>query len=309
VVAAIVTRDLVAAGAPVRATTGTFAGPPPADALFLNGLGPAAVFSATGPAATLFGVTAAQGSTRVRTVDRAHGGPWDLTAGATPELHLVVQTPVEIRLGDGVAGIPDATAAAAAEVRAAINRQLEIGAAFGVRAEPRIPRLTVRRSATEAAASRIVSGSYAFAELVGSPAAIPSPDTRLERLRALAAQDRDALTGGQQNFLYARLANIGTVRGDPARVRVFEVDTAPPFTVTRPPLGTADEIVAVGQSAVVEVPVDLGARPSGSRVFVLAVADTTADVLEPPQTFSSLDDAHRFCNDQPGAAMREFVVA
>jgi hypothetical protein len=32
-------------------------------------------------------------------------------------------------------------------------------------------------------------------------------------------------------------------------------------------------------------------------------------VLEPPQTFSSLDDAHRFCIDQPGAAMREFVVA
>jgi hypothetical protein len=302
-VAAIVNRELVAAGIPVRALSSTFVNNPGL-ALFLRRLG-AATFAASGTAATRLGVGAAQGATQSVT-DFAHRGPWDLRPIPSPrELRLVVRTPVEVRLGVGTPGLPVPAAATAAEVRAAINRQLAIGAAFGVQAAPRRLRMSVRRSVTEAAGSRIVPGGFALADLVGSPAAIASPDDRRARLRATAAHDRDALTAGQRNFVYVRVANIGTVRGEPTRVRVFDVTTtSAPVTVA----GSATQPLGVGEATVVEIPFDLDARPSGSRVFVLAIADTAAEPLDPPPTFASIDLVHRFCLARSGAALREFVV-
>jgi hypothetical protein len=307
-VAAIVNRECVAAGVPVRATTGHFTFDKSKQALFLNRLG-AATLAVSGTAATRFGVTSGQDD-EVSTDTTAHGGPWDVRPLPNPfELRLVVRTPVEVRLGKGTPGIPVEASATAAEVRAAINRQLDIGAAFGVRAEPRRLRLSVRRSATEAAASKVVAGGYAVADLFASSAAIASADARAARLRAEAAQDRDALEAGKRNFLYVRVANVGTLGGNPARVRVFEVGETAPCKVSIQADSSATQALGAGQAAVLEVPFELDARPSGSRVFVLAVADTAAEALEPPDKFDSLDNAHRFCLDEVGAAMRELVVS
>jgi photosystem II stability/assembly factor-like uncharacterized protein len=306
-IAAIVNRECVAAGVPVRATTGHFTFVKSKQALFLSRLG-VATFAVSGTAAARFGVTAGQGK-EASTDTPSHGGPWDVRPAPDPlELRLVVRTPVEIRLGKGTPGIPDEAAATAAEVRAAINRQLDIGAAYGLRAEAPRLRLSVRRSATEAAASRVVSGGYAVADLFAADAAIASADARLARLRAGAAQDLDALAPGKRNFLYVRVANVGTLRGNPARVRIFEIGGAAPFPVSLQADSSATQALGAGQSAVLEVPFELDARPSGSRVFVLAVADTPAEALEPPDAFDSLENAHRFCLDEGAAALRELVV-
>jgi photosystem II stability/assembly factor-like uncharacterized protein len=305
-IAAIANAALVAARVPVRLTTGRFPAPQRRHAVFVSRLG-AATFAASGTAATLLGVTAAQGTTTIHT-NFPHRGPWDVTGN--PELHLVVRTPVEVRLGPGIPGLPVPAAATASEVRAAINRQLDIGAAFGVRAEPRTVRMAVRRSATEAAASRVVSGSYALADLFGSPDQIASADDRAARLRALSAQDVDALTAGQRNYLYVRVANTGNVRLAPARLRLFELALAPPAPVARGnAFGTVTQALAPGDSAILEVPFDLGARDSGSRIFVLAVADLDSAPLDQPDTFPTLDGWHTFALQQPAVALRELVVA
>ena len=56
------------------------------------------------------------------------------------------------------------------------------------------------------------------------------------------------------------------------------------------------------------MPFDLDARPSGSRVFILAVADLAATPLDPPASLATLDDWHAFCLQHPAAAIRELVV-
>jgi photosystem II stability/assembly factor-like uncharacterized protein len=300
-VAAILNRQFIAAGLPLRAAPTSFQNRPRDLALFLNGLGTATILS-SGTAATRMGIATAQEKASVVN-DFAHRGPWDLRPSPTPlDLRVVVRTAVEIRLGVGTPGLPDPAAATAAEVRAAINRQLAIGGATGVEAVPRRLALSVRRSATEAAPTRVVSGSYALADVVAASARIADPDARL---RTIAAHDRDAVTAAQRNFLYARVANVGTVGADPARVRVFEVGTP----VTPPPqLATVTQVLATGDAAIVELPFNLDARPSGARVFALVVVDTEADALDPPDV-PSLDEAHTFCLEHAGAALRELVVA
>jgi hypothetical protein len=287
----------------VRAAAGSFTAG--GEALFLNRIG-VATFAASGTAATRMGVVAAQGKTEVSTADLAHHGPWDLRPSPNPlELRVVVRTPVEVRLGPGIPGLPDPAASTAAEVRAAINRQLAIGGAIGIEAAPRRLALSVRRSATEAAPTRVVSGGYALADVVASSAQIADAAVRARRLRTVAAHDRDAVTASQRNFLYARVGNVGTVRTDPARVRVFEVGTQ---TTPAPVLATANQALAPGDAAIVELPFDLDARTTGDRVFALVVVDTAAEALDPPD-FSSLEEAHTFCLQHPAAALRELVVA
>jgi hypothetical protein len=277
-------------------------------AVSIQGLG-AARITTTGTAATRLGLTATQAQDKFTPI--GNPGPWNMAPSPNPlALRIVVTAAVEIRLGPGIPGLPDPPNSTAAEVRAAINRQLAIGGAAGVEAAPRRPTFAVRRSASEAAATRVVTGSYALAEIVATTAQIPAAADRVARLRALAAQDRDTVTASTRNFLYTRVANVGTVRGTPARVRIFEIGTAAtPLPVANPANANATPTLAVGDSAVVEIPFDLDARPSGARVFALAVVDTTADPLEPPPTFGSLDDAHRFCLDHAGAAIRELIVS
>jgi hypothetical protein len=169
--------------------------------------------------------------------------------------------------------------------------------------------LSVRRSATEAAGTRAVTGGYAVADLVTSPSAIPPAD-RAARFGALAAHDDDRLVASQPNFLYVRVANAGTVRAEPARVRLFELSVgAPPSRRSEPALGSATQPLAPGESGVVEVQFDPGAREHGSRVFVLVVADLAATPADPPPDLPTFEAWHAYTLAHPSTAIRELVVA
>jgi hypothetical protein len=250
-------------------------------------------------------------ATARRETPLAQRGPWDLRPppAGPRELRVHVTTAVDIRLGRRTPELANPAAATAVEVRAAINRQVAQGGLTTVVAEPLRVALSVRRSATEGAGSRSVTGGYAIADLVGSANAIDVED-RPGRFRVIVAHDADRLVAGRENFLYVRVANIGTVRVAPARVRVFELAvTASPVARGDAPLGSDDSELAPGGSAIAEVRFDLDARPSGSRVFVLAVADLEDAPLDPPPSLPSLGDWHRFSLEHPQAAIRELVVA
>ena len=108
------------------------------------------------------------------------------------------------------------------------------------------------------------------------------------------------------------MANVGTVRVDPGRVRLFELTVpagADAVARTDPAFGSVDQPLSPGDSAIVDVPFDLDGRPSGSRVFILAVADLAAAALDPPPSLPSLDEWHRFSLEHPSAAIRELIVA
>jgi hypothetical protein len=303
-VAAVINRALVAADIPVRALRR----PGTPRRLRLRGLREAR-FTVAGTAGLLGLNVAAE--TQTQDTPAASQGPWNLTPpGAGPrELRIQVTTTVSVVLGPTTPGLANPAAATAEEVRAAINRQVAQGGLTTVVAEPLRVALSVRRSATEAVGARAVTGGYGVADLVGSANAIAAAG-RPERFRVLAAHDADRLTAGQQNFLYVRVANVGNVRVEPARVRLFELTvTGAPVARSDPELGSADQPLAPGESAVVEVPFDVDGRPSGSRVFVLAVADLATEALDPPADLPSLEDWHRFSLQHPAAAIRELVIA
>jgi hypothetical protein len=133
------------------------------------------------------------------------------------------------------------------------------------------------------------------------------------------AQDLDALAASHRNFLYVRVANTGNMRLAAARVRLYELEpAAAPAPVPRgDPFGTAihelapgeSAVLAPGESVILEVPYDLGARDSGSRIFVLALADDESATLDAPDTLPGLEGWHTFALHQPAVALREFVVA
>jgi hypothetical protein len=309
-VAAVINRALVAADVPVRATSRNWsvAGVGANNAVRLDALR-GARFTVDGTAG-LLGLNVGTATARSET-PLAQRGPWNLAppAAGPRELRLHVTTAVGIRLGRRTPELANPAAATAVEVRAAINRQLAQGGLTTVVAEPLRVALSVRRSATEGAKSRSVTGGYAIADLVCSASAIDLED-RPERFRVLAAHDADRLVAGRENFLYVRVANVGTVRVAPARVRVFELTvTATPVARGDAPLGSGNPELAPGESAMVEVSFDLDARPSGSRVVVLALADLEDASLDPPSSLPTLEDWHRFSLEHPQAAIRELVVA
>jgi hypothetical protein len=305
-VAAVVNRALVAAGVPVRASNRAYKGGSN-DAVRIAALRDAR-FSVAGTAG-LLGLNTAATTRRVTPI--GNRGPWDLTPpNAGPrELRIQATTTVDVRLGPGTPEIRNPAAAAAAEVRAAINRQIAQAGLETIVADPLEVALSVRRSVTEAVGSRVVSGGFAIADLVGSPDPIPEAG-REARFRVLAAHDLDRLAPSHGNLIYVKVSNTGTVRLDAARVRLYELAvTTTPVTGGGAPFGTVTAALAPEASAILEVPFGLDARPSGSRVFVLAIADTADAPLDPPPTFPSLDEAHGFCRDNAGAAIRELVVA
>ena len=165
-VGAVVNRQLVAADVPVRASSRQYAGGTN-DALRLSSLR-AATFTVGGTAA-LFGLNTGT-ATNQRTTPIASRGPWDLTPpGAGPrQLEIHATSSLEIRLGPQTPEFGNPAAVSAAEVRAAINRQIQQGGLSTLAAEPLVVALSVRRSSTEGVGARAVTGGFGVADLVGS---------------------------------------------------------------------------------------------------------------------------------------------
>ena len=305
----VLNRAFVAAGVPVRARRLDFPGPGN-DALRLSTLSTTR-FTVAGNAAATFGVTSGAGVGNFIDTPFASKGPWNLTPAAPRSLTVTATTTVEIRLQAGQSGLPPAGPFSAAAIRSAITRQLARGGLNNVVCEPVRRRLSVRRSASEAASSRHVIGSEVLADLVSSGAAVAAGPARETLFDVVAAHGQDTIAAAG-NHLYLRAANVGNVREAAVRHRLFLVDTSvAPLALGQ--LG-ADVVqpLAAGASAIVEfAAVAVAGVAAGDHRYVLAIADVNAAglTLDPAAAdLASLDALLSFCRQHLGAAVREFVA-
>ena len=311
-VSAVINRQLVAADVPVRASSRQYAGGTN-DAIRLSSLRARRASPSRGTAGLLGLNTAA--ATNQRTTPIASRGPWNLTPpGAGPrqlEIHATSTRRDPSRPADARVREPGGRQRRGDQGRDQPAARQQGGLTTLV-AEPLVVALSVRRSSTEGVGARAVTGGFAVADLVGSKDAIAAAD-RPARFRV--PSPRRTPTGSRRARRTSSTSAWRTsapCASTPARVRLFELTVpAAPGAVTRsePAFGSVDQPLAPGESAIVEVPFDLDARPSGSRVFILAVADLAAAALDPPASLPSLDEWHRFCLEHPSAAIRELVVA
>jgi len=314
-VAQVVNRSMIDAGIPVRADSRTYPGNFQ-DALAVTPIGGAELtFSAAGNAAGRLGMaigvtrTAAQGQSFITPF--ANRGPFNLTL-ATPgvdrTLVCTVVVNALIQFPATTKEIPSLAEASAHQVRAAINRQCR-EAGIGVVAERRRRGISVRQTSTEAAGTKVVTGGFGLGDLVVVPGAEVAVGAARDALfDVVTTWGRDVLVHSATNRLYLRSTNTGNVALAAVRHRLFQV-TPDPVGVTA--VGTTvDEPRAPGVSGVAALSWDVGALEVGSRMFVLAVADTAADPVDPtlPASITSLEAAHAFWRAHPNAAIREFVV-
>ncbi len=314
-VAAVINRSMIDVGIPVR-SDGRAYDSGFQDALAVTPLGGAQLTFAAGSTAAgrlglATGVTRSAAANQSFVTPFANRGPFNLTpnAGNPRALVCVVVVDALIQFPVTTKEIPSLGAATARQVRAAINRQCR-EAGIGVVAERRRHGLAVRRTPTEAVASRVVTGGFGLGDLVVVPGAEVAAGVVRDALFAVgAARGVDALAPSTTNRLYLRSANTGNVDVAAVRHRIFEV-TPTPFAIVEVGV-TVSEPRTAGSSGVAALTWDVPARASGSRVFVLAVADTPADPLDPTaatEGITSLHGAHDFCVRHPNAAMREFEV-
>jgi len=297
-----------------------------ADARFFNNDGRDAVgiscrapsnFTLVTPASTaaaILGLSTAASQTSVVTAG-AQRGPWNLSpaAGVNRALHIRLTNRADLSFPNPTRGIANRAAANAAEVRAVLNRALDL-ARIPLRAEPRLLGLAVRRSVTESAGTSERTGGPGVADLVVSHDAIAEAD-RAGRFAVFAAPDVDKLTPGDTNHLYVRVLNLGNVRVEAARVRVLRLDPdASPITAPEV-AARADVALDPGATAIVELTWAVPALASGSRVELLVVADLPAagtDLRRPivvPPDLADMDALAAHCATHPGTAWRQVVVA
>jgi hypothetical protein len=305
----VLNRAFVAGGVPVRASVREFTSGGN-DALRLSTLSTTS-FTVAGNAAATFGVTSGAGVANFIDTPFASKGPWNLTPAAPRSLTVTATTTVEIRLQAGQSGLPPAGPFSAAAIRSAITRQLARGGLNNVVCEPVRRRLSVRRSASEAASSRQVIGSEVLADVVSSGAAVPAGPAREALFDVVTTHGQDTIAAAGNQF-YLRAANIGNVREAAVRYRLFLVDTSvAPLALGQ--LG-ADVVqpLAAGASAIVEFAgVAVAGVAAGDHRYVLAIADVNAAglTLDPAAAdLASLDALLSFCRQHLGAAVREFVA-
>ena len=318
-VAVVLNRSLIEAGIPVRATGRTYT-TGVTDAVRITPIAQARVtISPASTAAARLGLTT--GVERTATAhqvfetafaNRARAAsPWDLRPPVAGPLTLVMTIVVEadMQFPPSTPEIPVPATATARQVRAAMNHQFR---AFGlpVVAERRRTGLAVRRSPTEAAASRVVTGGFGLGDLVVVPGAEVAAGVARDALfDVLTTFGPDVLVRSATNRLYLRSANTGNVDIAQVRHRLFHV-TLSPFGVAN--VGsTVNEARNAGASGVASLTWDVPALAAGSRAFVLAIADTVADPLDPTAAgvITTIEQAHDFCLKNSNAALREFVVA
>ena len=315
-VAAVINRSMVDAGVPVRASGRQYPNNFQ-DALAVTPIGGAeltfaAASTAAGPLGMATGVTRTAAAGQSFITPFASRGPFNLTPPGSGVPRTLVCTVVVnglIQFPPTTKEIPTPATATARQVRAAINRQCR-EAGIAAIAEPRRRGLSVRRTSTEAAGTRVVTGGFGLGDLVVVPGAeVAVGADRQALFDVITTWGRDVIAPSATNRLYLRSANTGNVDLAAVRHRLFEV-TLEPFGVAA--VGaTATEPRVAGESGVAVMTWDVGAAAAGSRVFVIAVADTTAEPLDPTAAgvVTSLGDAHTFCIAHSNAALREFVVA
>jgi hypothetical protein len=313
-VAAVINASLIDAGIPVR-TDGRSYTAGVLDAVHMTPIGGARVTITGGGAANAAGVLGlATGVQRSAANNQffetpfASRGPFNLgpVGAVNRTLTLTVVVDALIQFPATTREIPALATATAAQVRAAITRQCK-EAGIGVVAERRTRALSVRRSPTEATAARIVTGGFGLGDLVVNPGAeLAAGAARDALFDVVTTYGPDRLVRSATNRLYLRSANTGNVNIALVRHRLFQI-VLDPFAVTN--VGnTVNEARNAGQSGVASLTWDVPDLPVGSRVFVLAVADTTDTPLD-LTPIVSLETAHTFCLTNPNAALREFVVA
>lgn len=309
--ASVLNRAFVAAGVPVRAVRLDFVPGPGNDALRLSTLSTTRVVVAGNAAATFGLATGAGGFASTIDTPGANQGPWNLTPAAPRTLTATATTTVEIRLQAGQNGLPAAGPISAAAIRGAITQQLARGGLSGiVVCEPVRRRLSVRRSATEAADARTGVGSAVLADLVATAAPVAAGPARDALFDVVATHGQDTIAAAGNTF-YLRAANVGNVAEPAVRHRLFLIDTSvTPLTVTALGVSVAGALPA-GSSAIVEFTgVAVAGVTAGDHRYVLAIADV--DVaglrLDPAAAdLASLDALLAFCQAHSGAAVREFV--
>jgi hypothetical protein len=314
-VAAVINRSMIDVGIPVRSDGRAYANGFQ-DALSVTPLGGAQLTFAAGSTAAgrlglATGVTRSAATNQSFVTPFASRGPFNLAPDAGNPRTLVCAVVIDalIQFPATTKEIPSLGAATARQVRAAINRQCR-EAGIGVVAERRRLGLALRRTPTEAVSSRVVTGGFGLGDLVVVSGAELAPGAAREALFTLSnLRSVDALEPSATNRLYLRSTNTGNVDVAAVRHRIFEV-TPTPFALAE--VGTTvNESRTAGSSGVAALTWDVPARASGSRVFVLAVADTPTDALDPTaamEGITSLHEAHAFCVRHPNAALREFEV-
>lgn len=301
-VAEVINRVAVRDQLPFRAASGQFPGTVNT-ALFLTARGRARLTLAPGAAATTMGL-ATGGSNAAIVTAAGHAAPWNLTGQS---LQITVAADTVVSFPVGTPEIANLAAARAFEVRAAINRQLRIGRIPAVAAPRRIG-LSLRRSVTEAAGTRVDTAGAQLGDLVTSEAEVVGDATQAALFELITVLSVDKLKPSATNHLYLRSANVGNTDLTAVRYRLFRLDpTVSP--VTRTDVGTQAGNVTAGSVRVVHFTWDPGAAASGSSVFVLAVADHADRPLDPPATFPTWAAVDDFCLANAGAAYREFKVS
>jgi photosystem II stability/assembly factor-like uncharacterized protein len=299
-VAAVIDRQLFKSGAPVAVD------PVAQQAGTLTLLaGGGAVFQVTGgTAAPNLGL--AVGGPLVPSLP---GGapPYNLSAGAPQTLVLSVTNRATVQFSPQPGFNP--AAATPRSLRRLLDR--EFAAAYlPLRAvAPRVS-LWIRRSITDVDGRPSPVADRGLADLVASPVSV-APLDRQALFDLVKVHGPDPVKASADNFLYLRVANLGTVelaQGD-SRHRIYAVAIGVTPVAIAQIGGDLQQDVPAGSSAIVEFTWNPGAASSGDRLFVLAVSDDkTHAALDPPATFPSVDALDAFCAANPSAAYRMFLV-
>ena len=270
----------------------------------LNGIAGAVLQVTGGAAAGTFGLPAVASAPQVVGTIAA---PFNVTAGAPQTLVLSVTKQTTVQFGPQPGFNP--AAATPRSLRRLLNREFA-AAHLPIRAVvPRVS-LWIRRSITDVDGRPSPVAGRGLADLVASPTSV-APLDRQALFDLVKVHGPDPVKASADNFIYLRVANLGTVdlaQGD-SRHRIYAVAIgATPVAIAQIG-GDLQQTVPAGSSAIVEFTWNPGAAAAGDRLFVLAVSDDkTHAALEPPTTFPSVDALDAFCASNPGAAYRMFVV-
>jgi hypothetical protein len=305
----VITRALIAAGAPVAVNAGG------GGTVQLRG-GAGSLFRVTGgSAAPSLGLPVGGALTGVMVT--ANAAPFNLSLGAPQVLTLSVTNRAVVHF----ARSPDfdpTVAQPARAVRRVLNRAFA-AANLPVRAVvPRVD-LWIRRSITDIDGLPSPVAGHGLADIVAAAAAVPAAN-QAALFDLVTVHAPDVLHAAVDNLLYTRVSNFGTLdlAAPDSRHRLYQIAiTAAPITLTQ--IGAVagiQQAVPAGGSTIVEAHWNPGAASPGDRFFVLAVADDATNnplmkagvAFDATATFASVDELDQFCAANPGASYRMFVV-